>query len=206
MRHPRDLAHTPKEQFPRCVLCGMQTNPEVLGGGHEETQLCKIGQERRAQYAAMAAATNALEVHFTAYREELERVEKFKYLGHLLAQDDPDVQAIRANLRKAHKCWARVSRVLRANNAEPCVCGLFCKATVQVVLLFRLQIWNVLMVMLAPLEGFHIRAAYRMACNNKLLRNAGGWEYPVSEDVLKEVGLHKMEHYIQVHYNLYYYQ
>ena len=146
----------------------------------------------------MGAATNALETQFTAYGEELERVKTFKYLGRLMAQDDSDVQAVRANLRKARKVWAQISRVLRSENAEPRVCGMFYKATVQAVLLFGSETWNVSTAMLARLEGFHIRAAYQMARDNKPLRNAGGWEYPASGDVLKEVGLYTVEHYIRV--------
>ncbi len=73
---------------------------------------------------------------FSAYGEGLERVEVFKYLGRLLAYNDNDSQAMRANLKKARKSWARVSRVLRAENASPKVCGVFYKAVVQAVLLF----------------------------------------------------------------------
>ena len=61
------------------------------------------GTATKKQYAAVAAATNALEARFTAYGEELERVKTFKYLGRLMAQDNSDVQAVRANLRKARK-------------------------------------------------------------------------------------------------------
>jgi len=198
MRHPTDLVHTPEEHFPRCALCGMQTNPEVIGRGHESTALCKWGQKCKQQYAAVTEATRALDQRFTAYGEELERVETFKYLGRLMAQDDSDIQAVLANLRKARKVWAQISRVRRLENAEPRVCGMFYKATVQAELLFGSETWNVLTAMLARLEGFHIRAAYRMVRNNKPLRNAGGWEYPSSGDVLKEVGLYPVEHYIRV--------
>ena len=41
MRHSGDLIHTPKEAYPRCALCGMQTIPKVLGRRHEETALCQ---------------------------------------------------------------------------------------------------------------------------------------------------------------------
>ncbi len=61
----------------------------------------------------------AQEKRFTARGEELEQVEVFKYLGRLLSHDNNDAPAIRANLRKARKCWARVSRVLRDKNATP---------------------------------------------------------------------------------------
>jgi hypothetical protein len=43
-----------------------------------------------------------------AYGEDLERVEVFKYLGQLLAYVNNDSQAMRANLKKAHKSWAQV--------------------------------------------------------------------------------------------------
>ena len=68
---------------------------------------------------------------FTAYEEELERVEVFKYLGRLLEYDDDDGPTILANLRKARKCWARISKVLRAENSSPRVSGLFYRATVR---------------------------------------------------------------------------
>ncbi len=82
------------------------------------------------QHEIAATAQQSLQTHFYAYGEELERVEVFKYLGRLLAYDDNDTQAIRANLAKARKTWARVSRVLRAENASPKVCGVFYKATI----------------------------------------------------------------------------
>ncbi len=77
----------------------------------------------------------ALKHMFSANGEELERVEVFKYLGWLISHDDADNQAMRSNLRRACGCWAWVSRVLRAENVTPKMCGMFYKATVQAVLL-----------------------------------------------------------------------
>ena len=62
-------------------------------------------------------------------------MELFKYLGRLLAMDDNDVKAIRANLKKAQKCWKMLSRFPRAENMDAQVCGMFYKAVVQAVLL-----------------------------------------------------------------------
>ena len=47
----------------------------------------------------------------SGFGKMLEQVEVFKYMGRLLAFDDTDVQAMRGNLSKAWKCWARISRV-----------------------------------------------------------------------------------------------
>jgi hypothetical protein len=78
----------------------------------------------------------------------------FKYLGCLRAQDNDDIQAVRQQIRKARGIWARVGQVLRGENVAPCVAAKFYKAVVQSVLLYGSETW---------LEGFHIRAAFRMA-------------------------------------------
>ena len=157
------------------------------------------GEAQKEQHEAAINSARALEQRFSAYWVMLERVEVFKYLGHLLAFDDNDAQAVQANLRKARKCWARISRVLRAENASPRVCGLFYKATVQAVLLFGSETWNLTPSSMKRLEGFHLQAAWRMARKYKPRKEPDGtWMYPSSEDVLKEVGLFTIAHYVEV--------
>ncbi len=101
----------------------------------------------------------AFKCTFSANREELERVEIFKYLGWLILHDDADNQAMGNNLRKAHGCWARVSCVLRAENVTPKMCGMFYKAAVQAVRLHRSETWSLSPLSMKRLEGFHICAA-----------------------------------------------
>ena len=73
-----------------------------------------------------------IDTKFYAYGEELARVEVFKYLGRLIACDNDDTQAVSSNLMKVRLVWARISRVLRAENASAGLCGMFNKATVRV--------------------------------------------------------------------------
>ena len=87
-------------------------------------------------------------------------MEVFKYLGRFLAYDDNDARAVKVNLCKAQKCWAWVSKVLKSENAPPHACGMFYKATVQAVLMFGSETWNILIAMLAQLEGLYIRAVW----------------------------------------------
>ncbi len=139
MRHPRDLVCFPIEgsqPLPKCKRCGLQTPVADLNGGHHRTELCQRGWERKRQHAAAVRSQEALQRSFMAYGEELERVEVFKYLGRLIAYDDANNQAMRSNLRKARGCWARISRVLGAENATARTCRIFYKATVQAVLLY----------------------------------------------------------------------
>jgi hypothetical protein len=51
---------------------------------------------------------------------------------------------------------------------------------------------------LKSLEGFHIRAAPRMAGMQPTRNPDGTWKYPSSKDVLKAVGLETIDHYIGV--------
>ncbi len=125
-------------------------------------------------------------------------MEVFEYLGRLLAYNNNDVQAVRGNLKKAHGIWARLSHMIRAENASPSACGIFYKATVQPTLLFGSKTWNLSLVSLKCLEGFHLRAAWRMAGKRPKKLPGGRWMYPKSAAVLDEVGLKTIAHYIGV--------
>ncbi len=193
--HPQDLVVIPSKgsvPLPKYERCGMQTKVGTLYRRQRHTRLCQEGWDKKKQHEAAEAAWIALITTFTAYGEDLERVEVFKYLGRLLAYDDNDSQAMRSNLKKACKSWAQVSCVLRAENPSPKVCGVIYKATVQAVLLFGSETWK-----MSPknLEGFHIKAVCHMAG----MQPDGKWTYPNSKEVLKTVGLKTIDHYIGVH-------
>ncbi len=149
--------------LPLCDRCRVQILFAAINGRHYETALCKDGVVRKAQHAAAERAHLALHQTFTAHGQELERVEVFKYLNRLLAYDNNGTQAVRGNLKKAHSVWARLSRTIRADNASPRVCGIFYKATVQLILLFGSKTWNLSPKSLKCLKGFHLWAAWHMA-------------------------------------------
>ena len=88
---------------------------------------------------------------------------------------------------------------LLSQNVAPSAAARFYQAIVQAVLLYGSETWVLSRTALARLEGFHIRAAYRMAKQHKPKRGQGHvWEYPRSEDVLKECGMKTMEEYIAI--------
>ena len=176
----------------------MQISFAAINGRHYVTALCKDGVARKAQHVAAKRAHLALRQTFTAYSKELERVEVFKYLGRLLAYDDNDTQTVRGNLKKAHSDWVRLSRTIRAKNASPRVCGIFYKATVQLILLFGSETWNLSPKSLKSLKGFHLQAAWHMAGIRPMKLWDGTWKYPNSMAVLDGVGLKTIGHYIGV--------
>ena len=61
----------------------------------------------------------------------------FKYLGQVLTATDNDWMAVVGNLWKAQKIWARMERMLGQEGARPRFSGMFFKAVMQAVLLFR---------------------------------------------------------------------
>ncbi len=61
----------------------------------------------------------ALRQLFYVEGEVLEKVESFRYLGRILAQDDDDIRAVRSQIKKARGIWARVGQVLQADNTPP---------------------------------------------------------------------------------------
>ena len=104
---------------------------------------CKRVVERNATRRSAMIGAKALEDRFTAYGQELEQVDMFKYLGRLLAMDDNDMPAVQANLKKARGVWSRLSKLLRGETTNPRVCGMFYKAVVQSVLLYGSETWVV---------------------------------------------------------------
>ncbi len=99
--------------------------------------------------------------------------------------DDADTQAMRSNLRKACGCYARVSRVLRAENATARTCGMFYKVTVQAILLFGSETWSLSPTSVKRLGDFHICATWQMSVKRPERKANGSWSYPGSKDVLE---------------------
>ena len=158
-----------------------------------------MGTARRHQRDMAVRSALALRQQFTVHGDVLERVEVFRYLGRLLSQDDDDVRTVRSQLCKARGTWARVGQVLRRENAPPRVSAKFYKAIVQSVLLYGSETWVLSPAVLARLEGFHTRAAYRMAMENIPRRGINQqWVYPPTDKVLEECGMHTIQHYIDV--------
>jgi hypothetical protein len=75
------------------------------------------------------------------------------------------------------------------------VSAKFYNAVVQSVFLYGNETWNLLTTTLARLEGFHIRAAYRMAKKHKPKKGQHHeWVYPRSSNVLQECGMATILH------------
>ncbi len=97
----------------------------------------------------------ALCQQFTVNGDVLEWVEVYKYLRRMMAQDDDDTQALRAQLWKARTAWAWVGQVLWNENLSPFIAAQFYQAVVQAILLYGSEMWVISQTAMARLEGFH---------------------------------------------------
>jgi hypothetical protein len=75
---------------------------------------------------------------------------------------------------------------------------MFYKAAVQAVLLYGSETWNLSPTSVKQLEGFHIRATWRMSVLQPEKKPNGSWSYPHLKDVLDAAGLHTIAHYMDV--------
>ena len=67
---------------------------------------------------------------FEVYREQLQTVPSFKYLGRILTEGDDDWPEVERNLGKASKIWGRLQRILSREEATKQVSGNFFNAVV----------------------------------------------------------------------------
>ena len=119
-RHPLDKVSTAEEgTLTKCEACVMQVSETVRGLRHKRSKTCHDLRAQQRQHEAAATAVEAPKSTFTAYGESLHRVEVFKYLGRLVSYNNVNTQAIRGNLKKCRKTWARISKVLRAEHVSP---------------------------------------------------------------------------------------
>jgi hypothetical protein len=138
-------------------------------------------------------------VRFKIGEEEIETVRDFKYLGRITSDDDDDLPAVRDNMKKARKRWARVSRVLTRDGATAKTKGKFYLAVVQSVLLYGSETWVLSEKMRRMLEGFHNRCARQMTRQfiHPDLENEGEWIHPPTATTLEAAGLLPLMTYVK---------
>ena len=74
---------------------------------------------------------------FQAYGEPLETVTLFKYLVRVMTAADDNWPVLVVKIRKYWKSWTRMTKILGWGRGDLRISGLFLKAVVQAVLLFR---------------------------------------------------------------------
>ena len=103
-----------------------------------------------------------LEREFSAYRQLMEAVTEFRYLGRLLTAIDDDWLAVAGNVKKVRRSWVRLDWVLGTEGADPKVSWTLYITVTQQVLLFRAETWVLTKNMESALDVFQGRVARKL--------------------------------------------
>ena len=89
--------------LPRCENCDILVPWRALNGRHKDTAMFRSRAERKRRRLAEAEIRESTERTFEAYREQLESVPRFTYLGRVMTAGDDDWPAVAGNLAKARR-------------------------------------------------------------------------------------------------------
>ena len=97
-------------------------------------------------------------VQFILDGGSIERVDSFRYLGRILAENDSDLRCVDEQLKRARQRWARLARILKREGANARCMAVFYLTIVQAVLLYGADSWTLSRRDIRALESFHKRA------------------------------------------------
>ena len=146
---------------------------QALISRHPVTAQCARGAERKRRRLAEADLRESLERDFKAYKEPLENVTVFRYLGRVLKAGDNNWLAVVGNLGKARNIWGRLSRILSREGADPKSSGHFYTAVAQAVLLFGAETWVLTQRMERALDSFQHRVVRRITGRKLTIQGDG---------------------------------
>ena len=139
----------------RCKQCGSQVPAGRLNNRHYASEKCKQGYERRIRRETLQHCFDASRVSFHINAETLPPLKAFPYLGHTIAYNNSDWEAVYLNLIKARRRWGIIAMVLEIIGATVRAQGEMYKAVAQLVLLYGSNKWVVTVDMLKLLMEFH---------------------------------------------------
>ena len=174
---------------PRCARCDMQVPRKALNGRHLGTAQCAKGAERKRRRLAETETRENSERAFKAYREPMEAVSEFRYLGRLLTATYDDWTAVAGNMKKSRRIWGRLARVLGREGEDPKVSQTFYIAMTQAVILFGSETWVLTAKMEKALDTFQSRVARNLTRRQPRRGIDGTWYYPSLAGAMKEAGI-----------------
>ena len=86
---------------PWCTRCDMLVPRRALNSRHPATAQCARGAEQKRWWLAEAELRDSFERAFEEYREPLDNIPAFQYLGRVLTAGDNDWLAVVGNIGKA---------------------------------------------------------------------------------------------------------
>jgi uncharacterized C2H2 Zn-finger protein len=197
-RHPNDIIVIKEEgedQLERCDRCGMF----ITQKHDEKNKLCLQGAGKKMKRDLDEKRALAKGVRFHVQGQEVEDVADFKYLGRWLSEDDSDIKAIRANIKKAQGKWSRLSRLLVREGANIRMMARFYLTIIQSVLLYGAETWAITQRQLSLLSSFHNRCVRGITRRRIKRTEEGIYECPDMNETFFIANLEPIQEYITRH-------
>ena len=136
-RHAKSELSIDGEGHKRCQTCGMFTaNAET----HPQTATCTAVTRWRCNTEMSEEQVAAEHVDFWLDGGTIERVERFCYLGRVLADKDDDSPYVNKQLCRTRQRWAHIANILKSEGANARAMAIFYPTIVQAVLLYGAEL------------------------------------------------------------------
>ena len=109
-RHQQAHLEIVGERHERCRVCGMFT---ADADAHPQTSTCRVVTRRRRNEDLSARQAAADTVQFILDGGPIERVESFRYLGRILAENDSDSSCVDKQLKRTRQRWGWLAKILK---------------------------------------------------------------------------------------------
>ena len=186
IRHPMDHFRLSDDsiEFTQCPHCGLFL--DHLTPRHIHSQFCIRQSARRARILSRSQCPVTVDTStpFHIGDRKIAYVSNFRYLGHVLCEDDSDDMAANTRLHLAKRVWGRFSHLLQADGASIETMGRFYRTIIQQTLLFGSATWVLTARSLNRLEHFQARCARGITHRHIRRRADGTWITPHTEEVL----------------------
>ena len=147
---------------------------------HQATKTCRKFLQRNQRTTQNNHLIEAQDINFTIQNEALEKVNCFKYLGRMIVDNDDDWHAIKHNLTRTSKVWARFRKsLIHRKDFSETTAANFYKVVVMSVLLYSSDTWFMSSLISNKLWSFHhsvIRSICRLYPSKNII--SGEYEYP----------------------------
>jgi hypothetical protein len=176
-----------------CGLFQKNVNADV----HLHSEDCKKYAEIKRNMRVDEYNKAAINVNFEVKGEKINIVKQFKYLGRIIDDNDNDLAAVEAQLKKARMTWGRIGKILKKKtNSNPKIMSIFYKVIIQSVLLYGSESWVLNNLAKEKLQSFHHRCA-RYITGRHIRKEEEIWIYPDNKTTLELADLLPIEEYIK---------
>ena len=136
---------------------------DIFSAGHLVTKMSRRGADQKSHRIDANNDRVSSGMELKARDQILEKVDEFKYPGRMMSFDDSDWPAVVRSLLRARRKWGRFYHLLGQDESDTRNPGRFYMAALQFILIFGLDSWVIMPLILRTLVSLHNWVALRIS-------------------------------------------